>query len=169
MNYAFDHWLKKHPCNEAELWKIQNCFGMMLGFYHPLAKEATNAWMISRKWPMFEECKCYGESHHVCKDGEALTFTKHHIYGEEKMMGCKCERAMTCETCYPSYCYLPEGDLKRHLYLLRKEEREWRKSLLQSIGFTFNGFKQDKKAYKDCGGVMSYWHKCVEDLRKKYL
>jgi len=47
-------------------------------------------------------------------------------------------------------------------YYKKEEIDERMKDLFQHLGFTFNGFKQEKKSYKDCGGVMGYWDKCVE-------
>src|SRR3990167_8105071 len=44
---SFTHWLKNHPCTEEELWKIQNCLGTLLGYEHPLAQEAVQAWKRS--------------------------------------------------------------------------------------------------------------------------
>lgn len=40
----FSTWLKNHPCTLEELWKLQNCYGTILGFEADLTKEIQAAW-----------------------------------------------------------------------------------------------------------------------------
>lgn len=46
---TFNDWYKSHSCDAHSLWLLQNCLGALLGFEHPDALEALEAWKRERE------------------------------------------------------------------------------------------------------------------------